>query len=76
VPQADIMHALAIHFHLGFAADVAIAVRAHPELVTAYATDFPRWAAASSAGGSMLDQLTIEGRLYPQIGDLLEGTTR
>ncbi len=72
IPQAEVMRAIAIHFHLGFAADVAKAIALHPDLVTPYVLDFPRWAEESAAGGSLLDKLEIEGRLYPRLGGLLE----
>jgi amidase len=72
IPQADVMRATAIHFRLGFAADVAKAIAIHPDLVTAYARDLPRWAAECSVGGDLLDKLEIEGRLYPRLGELLE----
>jgi amidase len=72
IPQADVMKALAIHFRLGFAADVAKAIALHPDLVSAYVLDFPRWADECAAGGDLLDKLVIEGRLYPSLGELLE----
>jgi amidase len=72
LPQAEIMRAIAIHFHLGFAADVARTNAQHADLVTAYALDFPRWAASSAAGGTLLEKLELEGRLYPRLSSVLE----
>ncbi len=72
LPQAEVMRATAIHFNLGFAADVKEEIAHHPELVTAYAVDFPRWAEECSAQGDLMEKLEIEGRLYPRLGELLE----
>jgi amidase len=72
IPQAEIMRAVAIHFHLGFGADVARWTAEHPELVTAYALDFPRWAAANGAGGTQTEKLELEGHLYPRLSKVLE----
>jgi amidase len=72
LPQAEIMRAIAIHFHLGFGADVATWTAKHPELVTSYALDFPRWAARNAAGGTQTEKLGLEGHLYPRLSQVLE----
>jgi amidase len=72
VPQADVLRAAAIHFHLGFGAWIKNECAEHPDLVTDYAASFDRWAATAAEGGSVLEQHDIEGRLYPRLGGLLE----
>ncbi len=72
LPQAEIMRAAAIHFHIGFAVDVAKHNEEHPDLVTAYALDFPRWAAAQAEGGTLTEKLELEGRLYLRLSKIFE----
>jgi Asp-tRNA(Asn)/Glu-tRNA(Gln) amidotransferase A subunit family amidase len=72
LPQAEIMRAAAIHFHIGFAVDVAKHNQEHPELVTEYAKDFPRWAAAEAKGGTLTEKLELEGRLYLRLSKIFE----
>ncbi len=72
LPQAQVVRAAAIHFHLSFAAWVAETETAHGDEMTAYAIDFARWASEAADGGSMLDELGLEAQLYPPVGHLLE----
>jgi amidase len=72
LPQAEIMRAAAIHFHIGFAVDVAKHNLEHPDLVTEYAKDFPRWAAANAEGGTLTEKLEIEGRLYLRLSQVFD----
>jgi Asp-tRNA(Asn)/Glu-tRNA(Gln) amidotransferase A subunit family amidase len=72
VPRADVLQATAIHFGAMFAAWVAKQVHAHPDLVTAYAADFPRWCERLSAGRTFADGLALEAKLYAPVGALLE----
>jgi amidase/aspartyl-tRNA(Asn)/glutamyl-tRNA(Gln) amidotransferase subunit A len=72
LPQAEIMRAAAIHFHIGFAVDVAKHNLEHPDLVTEYAKDFPRWAAANAEGGTLTEKLEIEGRLYLSLSKVFD----
>jgi amidase len=72
LPHAQVMRAAAIHFHLGFAAWMVETEKAHGDEMTAYAIDFPRWAAKAADGGTLLDKLDLEGRLYMPVGTLLE----
>jgi Asp-tRNA(Asn)/Glu-tRNA(Gln) amidotransferase A subunit family amidase len=72
LPQADIRRATAIHFHLGFGAWVRSEAERHGDLMTPYALDFARWSEHRAAGGDLLEQHEIEGRLYPRLGALLE----
>ena len=71
VPRAAVQRATAIHFHLGFGAWVASEAEQHGDQMTAYAKEFPRWAAEVSDGGSWLEKLEIEGQLYLPVGELL-----
>jgi amidase len=72
LPQAEVMRAAAIHFHLGFGAWIESMCAEHSDLVTDYAADFDRWAAVAADDGTVLEQHEIEGRLYPRLGQLLE----
>jgi amidase len=72
LPQAEIMRAAAIHFHIGFAVDVAKHNHEHPDLVTAYAKDFPRWAADHAEGGTLTEKLVLEGRLYLRLSKIFD----
>jgi amidase len=72
LPQAEIMRAAAIHFHLGFANDVELINRKHPDLVTPYAVEFPRWADAYGEGGTLTEKLQLEGHLYLRLSDVFE----
>lgn len=72
IPQADVMRAMAIHFQLGFAADVARSIAGHEDEVCAYVADLPRWAAERSARGGYLDEVEIAGRLYPRLSSVLD----
>jgi Asp-tRNA(Asn)/Glu-tRNA(Gln) amidotransferase A subunit family amidase len=72
LPRADVMRAMAIHFHHGFGAYVAELAAAHPDELTAYALDFPRWCEELAAGGSVLDGWEIEARIQGALGDLHE----
>jgi Asp-tRNA(Asn)/Glu-tRNA(Gln) amidotransferase A subunit family amidase len=72
LPREEIMRAAAIHFHIGFGADVSGWAAKEPDLVTEYAREFPRWAASRAAGGSLTDKLEIEGHLYPRLSRVLE----
>jgi Asp-tRNA(Asn)/Glu-tRNA(Gln) amidotransferase A subunit family amidase len=72
VPRADVMRAIAIHFHHGFAADIAGEVQAHPDLVTPYVAEFVRWAREVCDGASYMTGLGLEAQLYAPVGALLE----
>ena len=72
IPRADVMRAAAIHYEAIFSAWVAEQCEQHPDEVTAYAPDFVRWCAETAAGGTFLDGLGIEARLYPALGSILE----
>jgi amidase len=72
LPQADVLRAAAIHFHLGFGAWVEEIVAEHPSQATAYAVDFARWARERAAGGTQLEKLELEARLYGPVGELFE----
>src|SRR5262249_26727972 len=71
VPRAAVQKATAIHFHLGFGAWVASEALEHGDRMTAYAKDFPRWAAQVSDGGTWLEKVEIEAQLYLPVGELL-----
>ncbi len=72
LPQAEVMRAAAIHYHLGFGAWIASVAEEHPDLLTDYAAGFDRWAAARAEGGSLVEQHEIEGRLYLRLADVFE----
>jgi len=72
LPQAEIMRAAAIHFHIGFAADVAKYCEEHPDLVTSYAPEFPRWAAEFGGDGTLTEKLELEGRLYLRLSKVFD----
>ncbi len=72
LPQDEVLRAAAIHFHLGFGAWIESVCTEHADLVTDYALGFDRWSAEAAAGGTLLEQHDIEGRLYPRLGELLE----
>ncbi|MDX6410180.1 MAG: amidase, partial [Gaiellaceae bacterium] len=72
MPRADVMRAMAIHFHHGFAAYVSELAVEHAHEMTAYALDFPRWCAELAAGGSVLDGWEIEARLQAALGAVLD----
>jgi amidase len=72
VPAEQVLRAVAIHFHLAFGAWIGEQVAAHPEETTAYSAAFARWAAERAEGGSFLEGLELEDRLYAPVGALLE----
>jgi amidase len=72
IPRAEVMRAVAIHFHHGFAADIAAEVQAHPDLVSAYVTDFVRWAREVCDGAPYMAGLALEAQLYAPVGALLQ----
>jgi Asp-tRNA(Asn)/Glu-tRNA(Gln) amidotransferase A subunit family amidase len=72
LPQEEVLRAAAIHFHLGFGDWIESVCAEHPDLVTEYAAGFDRWSSEAAAGGTLLEQHDIEGRLYPRLGELLE----
>jgi Asp-tRNA(Asn)/Glu-tRNA(Gln) amidotransferase A subunit family amidase len=72
VPADQVLRAAAIHFHLAFGAWIGEQVAAHPEETTAYAAAFARWSAERAAGGSFLEGLDLEARIYAPVGELLE----
>jgi len=72
LPQAEVLRAVAIHFHTGFGAWIAGMAAEHGELMTEYALAFARWSEEAADGGSLLEGLELEGRLYPALGELLE----
>jgi Asp-tRNA(Asn)/Glu-tRNA(Gln) amidotransferase A subunit family amidase len=72
VPRDQVLQAAAIHYHLAFGAWIGEQTAAHPEETTAYAAAFARWAAMRAEGGSFLEGLEIEARLYAPVGALLE----
>jgi Asp-tRNA(Asn)/Glu-tRNA(Gln) amidotransferase A subunit family amidase len=72
LPRADVMRAMAIHFHHGFAAYVAELAAEHADEMTAYALDFPRWCADLAAGGSVMEGWDIEARLQGALSAVLE----
>jgi amidase len=72
MPRAEVLRAIGIHFHLGFAAWIERAIAEHGDLMTPYAVGMADWARETAAGGSQLERLDIEGRLYPRLGRLLE----
>jgi Asp-tRNA(Asn)/Glu-tRNA(Gln) amidotransferase A subunit family amidase len=72
VPREQVLRATAIHFHLAFGAWIGDQVAAHPDDTTAYSAAFARWAAARAEGGSFLEGLEIEAKLYAPVGALLE----
>jgi Asp-tRNA(Asn)/Glu-tRNA(Gln) amidotransferase A subunit family amidase len=71
VPRAIVQRATAIHFHLGFGAWVASEAIEHGDQMTAYAKEFPRWAAEVSGEGTWLEKVEIEAQLYLPVGALL-----
>jgi Asp-tRNA(Asn)/Glu-tRNA(Gln) amidotransferase A subunit family amidase len=72
LPQDDVLRAAAIHFHLGFGAWIESICAEHADLVTDYAAGFESWSAKAAAGGTLLEQHDIEGRLYLRLGELLD----
>jgi Asp-tRNA(Asn)/Glu-tRNA(Gln) amidotransferase A subunit family amidase len=72
MPRADVMRAMAIHFHHGFAAYVSELAVEHADEMTAYALDFPRWCEELAAGGSILEGWEIEARVQGPLSDVLE----
>jgi amidase len=72
VPRADVKRAMAIHFHHGFAAFIDDEAKRHAELVTTYVAAFAGLLAEQAEGGSVLDGLVLEARLYRAVGAVLE----
>ena len=72
LPIDMVRRAAAIHFNLGFAAWVAETAKVHRDEMTAYALEFARWTAEAADGGTMMEKLDLEARLYPPVADLLE----
>ena len=72
IPREEVIRAAAIHFHHGFAAQIATEADAHPDLVSPYVTDFVRWAREVSGGAPYVEGLVLEARLYAPVGALLE----
>jgi amidase len=72
VPRDKVQRATAIHFHLAFGAWIGSECAAHPDETTAYARRFAEWAAQEAEGGTFLEELELEGALYPPVGTLLE----
>ena len=72
VPRADVMRAAAIHYEAIFSAWVAEQCAEHPDEVTVYSPYFVDWCARAADGGTFLDGLEIEARLYPPVGAVLE----
>ncbi|WTW94285.1 amidase family protein [Streptomycetaceae bacterium NBC_01309] len=60
------------HFAGIFGADAGAAVEAEPELVTPYLRAFAQDAAKAAAETSFLDGLALEGRVYAELGALLD----
>jgi amidase len=67
-----VMQATAIHFHYGFAADIAQAVRAHPELVCDYTRAMVEASEQLSRGAGVAEGLRLEAEIYRPVGALLE----
>jgi amidase/aspartyl-tRNA(Asn)/glutamyl-tRNA(Gln) amidotransferase subunit A len=72
IPQADVLRAIAIHFHLGFGAWIGQAIADHGDDMTAYAREFGRWAAERAEHGTLLEKHDLEARLWLPVGELLE----
>jgi amidase len=72
VPAELVERAAAIHFQAAFGGWIAEEVAAHPEETTAYAAEFARANVERAAGGSFLEGLEIEAKLYEPVGELLE----
>jgi len=72
LPYDDVMQAVSIHFHHGFAADIGEAVRAHPELVCDYTRAMVDDAEQLSRGGGVAEGLRLEAKLYAPVGELLQ----
>ena len=69
--------ATAIHFHLGFGAWVASEAIEHGDAMTAYAKEFPRWAAEVSGGGSWLERSRSRASCTSPVGErAVASTTR
>jgi amidase len=72
LPQDQVKRAMAIHFHLGFGDWIAGEIAGRPKETTAYAAEFVRIVAAGAEGGTMMEELALEARLYAPVGALLE----
>ncbi len=72
MPPEVVGRATAIHFQLGFGAWVAQEAERHADRMTPYALEFARWAAAAASGGTLLEKLELEARLYRPLGALFE----
>ena len=72
IPRDMVDRAAAIHFHLIFATYVGEVAREHGDLMTDYAIEFARLAAEQADGGTMLEEIDIEAKLYVPVGELLE----
>lgn len=68
----EIRRASLAHFAGIFGADAGAAVAAEPDLVNAYLRGFAADAARVAAETSFLDGLGLEGRIYAELGALLE----
>jgi Asp-tRNA(Asn)/Glu-tRNA(Gln) amidotransferase A subunit family amidase len=72
ISRADVNRLAAIHFNLIFAAAVDAEVAEHGDMMNDYALEFPRWAREIGQGAGLLEELTLQARLYEPIGALQE----
>jgi Asp-tRNA(Asn)/Glu-tRNA(Gln) amidotransferase A subunit family amidase len=72
LPRAEVIRAAAIHFQLGFAADIARVAAEHSDLMNDYALRIGQWSAELAGDGSQLEKHELEGRLYRRLGELFE----
>ena len=72
VSREQVTRASAIHFNLAFGEWIGGETAAHADEATAYAVEFARRMADDAAGGTFLEELTLEAALYAPVGELLE----
>jgi amidase len=72
ISREQVMRATAIHFDLAFGAWIGAETAAHPLQATAYAKAFADRMARQAAGGTFLEELTLEAAINEPVGALLE----
>ncbi len=71
LPYDEVMQAISIHFHFGFAADIGDAVKAYPELVCDYTRAMVQASEQLAGTGTVAEGLRLEAKLYEPVGALL-----
>jgi Asp-tRNA(Asn)/Glu-tRNA(Gln) amidotransferase A subunit family amidase len=71
IPYDEVMRAVSVHFHHGFAADIGEAVAAYPGLVCDYTREMVEASARLVEGLGIAEGLRLEAELYRPLGRLL-----